>query len=124
MPRIIVRSEPTTLGEVKDVTADNVMTYAEEVAKALEAEKKPQEESSAAGLRRQRLGPLRKKAKFSGRDVEWQVLQTVHDGRTYYVDLQVLAGQLATETDKRDAAYAVAATMKFLEPASGSPAAE
>ncbi len=123
LPRIIVRSDATA-GEIKDVTADNVVAYAEEVASALEAEKNKLQEN----LRPLVLGDNAwvryvKKASYRNQKVDLQVLQTVRDGRTYYVDLQVLAGEL-TETEKRDAAYAVAATIKFLDPASGPPASE
>lgn len=133
VPRIVIRSEPTTAGEIKDVTADNVVAYAEEVAQALEAEKKkPQENLRPLILGDNAWVRYVKKARFPRGgggsqdkvEVEWQVLQTVRGGRTYYVDLQVLSGKLATETAQRDAAYAVAGTMIFLEPGSGDSPAE
>jgi hypothetical protein len=133
LPRIVVRSEPTVVGEIKDVTAENVVAYAEEVAKDLEAKgKKPQENLRPLILGENPWVRYVKKARYprGGEgsqdmvDAEWQVLQTVRGGRTYYVDWQVLAGKLATETTQRDAAYAVAGTMKFLEPGSSAPAGE
>jgi hypothetical protein len=123
LPRIIIRSDATA-GEIKNVTADNVVAYAEEVASALEAEKnKLQENLRPLVLGNNGWVRYVKKASYRNQKVDLQVLQTVRDGRTYYVDLQVLAGEL-TETEKRDAAYAVAATMKFLTPAGDSPASE
>jgi hypothetical protein len=64
-----------------------------------------------------------KAGSFKGMGVHRQYLQTLQNGRLYTIELQVASGTLTKDTKEgynyRDAAYAVAAGMKYQKPSAG-----
>ncbi len=117
VPTIIVSAEEAKGTEFDPVTRENVRDFAQAVAAELkQAEKKLIEEvlpvilGDTACARYVTGGHLRS----TGTYVEQQFLVTQANGRRYTIELQVLRNRLVEDTDDRDAAYAVAAGLKFL----------
>lgn len=122
VPRIVIRAEAAT--GITNVTAENVAQYASQVAGSLGTAKVEENlrplilgENAWVRYVKRAMWPRGGSGSQDKVEVEWQVLQTVRNGRTYYVDLQVLSGELAKSPADRDAAYSVAANIKFTEPA-------
>lgn len=117
-PRILITVDASMLEGIDTVTPENVSELASATAASLK-------ERKAAVLEAPRpmiIGDnalVRYVLKAKQRDValEKQMLQTVVNGRLYTVDLQVNAGDIEKH---RDAAYAVAAGLKFSS--GGAPA--
>jgi hypothetical protein len=113
-PRVLVTAEAAPGGSPTDVTAKNVDKFEAYIGPVLKAElggKKDIREpvrmliiGDRPWARYVRIGSLR------GAAVERQFLKTVANGRIYTVELQVFRGNLL---EYRDAAYAIAAGMKF-----------
>lgn len=108
VPAILVKAADTTVGDVADVSADNVIDYAIAVQATLS--------DPIESPRPMKIGPHHfaryvKEAKIAGLPAEVQVLTTVRQGRTYTVELRVR--DVEDLKKYRDQAYAVAASMKF-----------
>lgn len=116
LPRILVTVEDSA-DFTDDVTADNVVQFAEQ--RAGDASKKFVEPPKALIIGDNAYARYVTQAKKASRTVERQVLETVFDGRRYAITLEVFSEQLLKN---RDLAYAVAAGVQFT--ASGAAATE
>ena len=108
VPAILVKAADTAVGDIADVTADNVIDY----AIALQATLNDPIESA----RPMQIGPHHfaryvKEAKIATLPAEVQVLSTVREGRTYTIELRVR--DVEDLKKYRDHAYAVAAGLNF-----------
>ena len=114
LPRILVTVDPSDFESFDTVNEENVTEFSAETAKRLKDRKAALLETPRPMV----IGPhaftryvLR--SKFRDANIERQMLQTIVAGRLYTVDLQVDDGDLVTNSDLRDAAYSVAAGLKF-----------
>lgn len=114
MPQIIVKLDAQFQSPVPDVTAANVAQYSDSVQADLDQRDSKQVEGckplilgSNAWARYVLPGKLPGKQVAT---IERQILKTTRGGRTYTVELQVPIKELLKY---RDAAYAVAAGMRF-----------
>jgi hypothetical protein len=114
LPRMMITAEDAT-GFKDDVTADNVVAFAE----ALAAEdRKYLEPPKALVLGDNAYARYVTQAKKGSRIVERQVLETVFDGRRYAYILEVYSEHLKKH---RDFAYSVAAHVQYHKPAASTP---
>ncbi len=123
LPRITVTSEAFSSSVFEKVTSDNLVDFGKFRFEELTGGDEPAELIET--VRALQLGEnvwIRYvlPASFRGAEAERQILETVQDGKLYRVELQVISGML---TEHRDAAYAVAAKMRFGDPNATSSAA-
>ena len=112
LPRILVTADDS--GDFSDdVTEDNVAEF----ANSLTAGKKFVEPPKPIIIGDNVYARYVTQAKKGSRVVERQVLETVFDGRRYAITLEVYKEHLIKN---RDFAYAVAAGIKFTNPAGGT----
>jgi hypothetical protein len=127
LPRIAMTAEGFESAVFKNVTGDNLVEFAKFRQEELTGGDEPTK--LLENVRPLQLGEnfwIRyvRPASFRNAAAERQILETVHEGRLYVMELQVVAGTLK---DHRDAAYAVAAKLKFVDaavapPVEGAPA--
>lgn len=119
-PRISITASDTSSG-IADVTEDSAGAFAEAMAKQLRSEKKSfiAEPPKPIILGDQTWSRYVRNPIYNGEPIAIQMLQTVRGGRQYNVELIVnvkVQDQYAEDLKAgRDAAYAVAANMKFLK---------
>lgn len=124
LPRITVTAEPFASAVFTNVTTDNLVDFGKFRLEELTGGDEP--EKLLETVRALQLGEnfwIRyvRPASFRNAAAERQILETVHDGKIYRVELQVISGMLK---EHRDAAYAVAAKMRFIDPNAAPPASD
>jgi len=111
LPRILVTVAAAPSELPTDITADNVDELREYIAAELVVEDiKPLEPPKAIQVNDTALVRFVRGGKLKNASVERQMLSVVRGGRLYTIELQSFPAE--TET-YRDAAYAVAGSMKF-----------
>jgi len=119
LPRIAVTAADSPSPEVTNVTEENVEELIGPLtAKSKEGKKKPVEPVRPIILGDQVFARHVRMARYNDEPCAIASLQTVRDGRLYSVELYVKAGSDGSEYPKflkqhQDAAYAVAANLKF-----------
>lgn len=108
VPAILVKASDTPVGEIANVTADNVVDYAIAVQGTLSD---PIESARPMQIGKHHFARYVKEAKIATLPAEVQVLTTVREGRTYTIELRVR--DVEDLKKLRDQAYAVAAGLKF-----------
>jgi hypothetical protein len=109
VPAIVVKVSPVAIDGFEDVAEENVADF----AAALQAELDPKHLAEPARpmiIGDHAFARYVKKAAIENLPAEVQMLETVHAGRAYTIELRVRSKDL---TKHRDAAYAVAAGIKF-----------
>ncbi len=138
LPRIEITGEDSSYGEIQTLTKDDLQKFADLISKELADRQDVLEPAlpmiigDTPYVRHVRKSLINFRGTSFDRKVpvERQILQTITGGRVYTVDLQVADGTLAQNPQNRDAAYAVAAGIRFLNagdssiPAEQPPAAE
>lgn len=124
LPRITVTSEPFSSSVFENVTSDNLVDFGKFRLEALSGGDEPGELIET--VRPLQLGErvwIRYvvASSFGNAAAEKQILETVHEGKLYRIELQVAPETL---TVHRDAAYAVAAKMRFIDADAVSPTIE
>ena len=129
-PKLIVTSSADDWSGISELNADNVGDFAKAVAERLaSAEKKIEviEPVIPMVLGDRPVARYVRRTRFKGSSktvtVERQILVTLGAGQVYEIDLQSPVGKIKVY---RDAAYSVAASMKFksAEPSSEAPKSE
>lgn len=112
IPLIFLKEDATTF-DAEQINAENIQAYAQSIAKRLaEKETEPLEEILVLKFGDQYFVRYVVEGRVSGTYVERQVLETQAKGKTYLIELRVLPGKLV---EYRDAGYAVAASLRFIE---------
>ncbi|MCA9269083.1 MAG: hypothetical protein KDA41_11460 [Planctomycetales bacterium] len=123
LPQVRITVEDAA-GAPQDATPADVAAYAKwvegDVQKQLKAGEKLLEPVVPLILGPNAFARYVRAGKIGGAIVERQILTTTQKGRTYHIELIVFSSKLR---ENRDAAYAVAASMKF-DPEQGSLAPE
>lgn len=124
LPRITVTSEAFSSSVFENVTSDNLVDFGKFRLEALSGGDEPAKLIEA--VRPLQLGETTwiryvVAASFANAAAEKQILETVHEGKLYRIELQVAPETL---TVHRDAAYAVAAKMRFIEADAAPPTTE
>lgn len=128
LPRIWITAKAISEPTVENVTKDNVVEYATNVAKQLASESDQEllEPVIPMLIGNRPCARYVRKTRFKFKDgnnlrsivAERQVLVTIVAGREFTVDLHILPGEIK---QFRDLAYAVFAGMKFLETTKPAP---
>lgn len=117
IPSIDVTVEPSPYSEFENLTKENVVAFAKLRDKEMLENGRPLLEPAKPMIIGGRpcvryVIAVRVTSRMGSLDAERQVLETIHDERLYSVNLLILEGEIL---ESRDAAYAVAASMKFHE---------
>jgi hypothetical protein len=138
LPRVEITGEDSSYGEIQTLTKDDLQKFTDMIVKELADRQDVLEPAlpmiigDTPYVRHVRKSIINfKRTNVNDRvPVERQILQTIAGGRVYTVDLQIAEGTLGQNPQFRDAAYAVAAGIRFLKagdssvPAEPPPAAE
>jgi hypothetical protein len=115
-PRILIKADDAPAGGPNNVTQENVAEFQAFIEpiiqKGLLEGENLREPVRMVILGDKPWARYIRGGKFKGMAVDRQILKTIAGGRIYTIELQVYRGNLM---DHRDAAYAVAAGMNFLE---------
>ena len=114
LPRVLVTAEQADIAQFETADEENVVEFANIIGARLKDGKATVLEPSRPMMIGQHaFARYVLRAKFKNANIERQMLQTLVGGRLYTIDLQVADGELLKHREHRDAAYAVAAGLKF-----------
>jgi hypothetical protein len=108
VPAIVVKTADSAVGEIADVTADNVIDYAKAIQATLN---EPIESARPMRIGEHYFARYVKEARVADLPAEVQVLTTVREGRTYTIELRIR--DVEDLQKYKNQAYAVAAGLNF-----------